>query len=537
MAFEKTENPLSRPLIPLICLLAVPLALTAEDPDEFTWSNDEGGVFGVAGNWDPATVPGVDDIALFSLDESYTVEFGANTTTLGASFSAGNVTFDLNNPGNGSFTYEVSGVDGFSINGSTGTSLTVLGGTLLASNNQAYIGSASGEYGAITISGAGARLETPSTLRLGTGGNATGLMTIENGGVVTSDRDNFTIAAQVGGNTNSTAHVIVRDPGSQWILDHDMQHSRGEVTFEISNGGQIIHDGGGASLSHRSNNFTGVVSGDGSLWRTGHLVTGSNAQNNDRTAWITVEDGGRIESTRATLGNAGWMRTYVVVTGEDSEWEVTDGSFGMRLGGPEGTTNLNRYARVNVVDDGVISTTMMQILPGSWLSGDSQVVITVAENSVFNRGGLIAAGIVEDAELGLTNAIGTLTIAGNYTSESITVDETEFLATIRTRIDASKNNDQFQVLGDIELSGILEVVALGSPTLAAEDSFKILDWTGDLTGSFDAYALFDPGTGLDWDLSNLYIDGTISVIPEPRVYALLFALTAGILTIRRRLKE
>ncbi len=530
MNIGKTRSLYSTIAITLIgCHFAI-----ADDPPppEFQWVNDEGGTFDVGSNWDPATAPGTDGIALFDLDATYTVNFSADTSTTGALISNGNVTFDLNNPGNGTFTYDVTGGDGFDVSGSSGAHLTITGGRLLASNDQAWIGR-SGD-GAVVVSGTGARLETPGTLRVGTGANASGSLTIEQGGVVVSDRNDFTIAAQVGGATTSEGTVVVTDPGSRWVLNHDMQHSRGDVTFQILNGGEIYHDGGSVSLSHRSNDFTGLVSGEGSLWKTNTLTTGSNAQDNNRTARLTIEDGGRIESTRVTLGNAGWMRSYALVTGEDSEWEISDTVLGLRLGGAEGTANLNRYAEINIVDGGVISVTTVQLLPGSKISGDSTMEITMVGGLVNNRGGLIAPGITADAEFGLIDTIGTLTIDGNYASESFVIDEVSHNAVIRVRIDEAGANDRFRVLGDIDLSGDLEVIVLGSPTLSVMDSFQILEWSGTLTGTFDSVDLFDPGSGLAWDLSSLYLDGSISVIPEPRTLALGFGLIALAVAALRR---
>jgi hypothetical protein len=72
-------------------------------------------------------------------------------------------------------------------------------------------------------------------------------------------------------------------------------------------------------------------------------------------------------------------------------------------------------------------------------------------------------------------------------------------------------HDQIVVAGDLALDGTLEVSILPSLTPSAGQSFDILDW-GSLTGTFAALELPSLGGALQWDVSELYTMGVLSVV-------------------------
>ncbi len=78
-------------------------------------------------------------------------------------------------------------------------------------------------------------------------------------------------------------------------------------------------------------------------------------------------------------------------------------------------------------------------------------------------------------------------------------------------------------------------------TFATGDTWKLIDWMtlggSAPTGTFDSALLELPTlTGLQWDVSNLYTVGTISVIPEPSRILLLGVGALATLRLRRRLR-
>lgn len=73
-------------------------------------------------------------------------------------------------------------------------------------------------------------------------------------------------------------------------------------------------------------------------------------------------------------------------------------------------------------------------------------------------------------------------------------------------------HDQVVVTGATNLlGGSLDVSLINAFTPGVGDSFDILNW-GSLSGIFVSLNLPTLGGGLDWDTSNLLIDGTLSVV-------------------------
>ncbi len=72
-------------------------------------------------------------------------------------------------------------------------------------------------------------------------------------------------------------------------------------------------------------------------------------------------------------------------------------------------------------------------------------------------------------------------------------------------------NDLLNVVGELTAAGTLDVALDGAATLAEGDVFDILDF-GSITGAFDAINLPTLTGSLEWDTSNLLVDGVIQVI-------------------------
>jgi len=117
---------------------------------------------------------------------------------------------------------------------------------------------------------------------------------------------------------------------------------------------------------------------------------------------------------------------------------------------------------------------------------------------------------------------GGLTVAGDGTLEMELGGYT-----------AGTQCDRLTVNSLSELDGTLEFVFLDSfsPTNGAR--FDVFNWTGGKTGEFSAINAPGLGDGLEWDVSMLYTDGTLTVIPEPGTFALLAVFGGGLLMFRR----
>ena len=73
--------------------------------------------------------------------------------------------------------------------------------------------------------------------------------------------------------------------------------------------------------------------------------------------------------------------------------------------------------------------------------------------------------------------------------------------------------DQLHVGGTLSIGGILSVSLINGFMPAVGSSFDLLDW-GTLSGTFSSLSLPTLATG-QWDTSQLYTTGVLSVIPSP----------------------
>ena len=84
----------------------------------------------------------------------------------------------------------------------------------------------------------------------------------------------------------------------------------------------------------------------------------------------------------------------------------------------------------------------------------------------------------------------------------------------------------------LTFGGSLNVTNIGG-TLVAGNSFNLFDW-GTTTGTFSSVNLPALGGPLSWDVTSLYTNGTIVIIPEPTTAALLGGLATLVMLRRRR---
>lgn len=103
--------------------------------------------------------------------------------------------------------------------------------------------------------------------------------------------------------------------------------------------------------------------------------------------------------------------------------------------------------------------------------------------------------------------------------------------------------DHISVSGELVFDGILEIRLYGGFMPIDGDAFDLFDW-GSASGAFDEILLPVLKPGLAWDLSNLYIDGTVDVVdppidgpavPAPPAVALLAIGIIAIAVLQRRL--
>jgi hypothetical protein len=129
--------------------------------------------------------------------------------------------------------------------------------------------------------------------------------------------------------------------------------------------------------------------------------------------------------------------------------------------------------------------------------------------------GIVTAAIVNSSgTVSPGNRVGTLEILGDYSQGNDAALLIEIGGT-----GAGTDHDHMTIYGTSELSGQLDVTLTGGFEPAAGDSFDILDW-GQLSGSFDDVDLPALSAGLNWDASQLYTTGSLSVAAVPEASTL-----------------
>ncbi len=370
------------------------------------------------------------------------------------------------------FTYTLSESAIIASSGSGQLGLAVTGGTL-SIGTQLEIGNIAGRDASLSLSGSGTSLTAGTRLLMGAA-NTTSELNISGGATATI---NGTSSANLGGGSGGVANITVDGSGSSLTINTTVNfgNSSGSVSNTIVSDGGFLRVGGG-------NVSAGAVSGSESL---------------------------------------------IVVTGAGSELEFYENFF---LGG---TTDSGGGIATLIVADG-----------GKVVRDDKALIVTdtgiirgngtldLGSSNLTMRGGIVSPGLPGDPSVSIDPSTGTLTLTGNY------LHQRNGGGILRFHIEDAGSYDRLVVSGNMDIQGMggLEILELGTTSLAAGQSFNIIDYGGSFLGEFDWIHAFDPGAGLSWDFSELYSDGIISVIPEPSTIALLFAAVAllGTIAIRRR---
>ena len=171
-------------------------------------------------------------------------------------------------------------------------------------------------------------------------------------------------------------------------------------------------------------------------------------------------------------------------------------------------------------------------------------------NANFVNNGVVNGPTGSGQELTFTQAVkgagsttGNVEYAASYSPgnspdavsvQNVLLDPTSTLILELGGTQPGSGYDQLDISGLATLNGTLEVTYLDGFSPSAGESFDLFN--GPTTGKFAQINLPALSNGLNWNTSNLYTDGTISVTPEPSTLALLAAGAIGLLGygLRRR---
>ena len=241
--------------------------------------------------------------------------------------------------------------------------------------------------------------------------------------------------------------------------------------------------------------------------------SGTTFVNNGTLNWQTTDRMGFLSSAVTNIGllniQADANLTYI---GGNASTFTNLGT--LRKSGGNGSTVIG--ANVNFSNPGVIEAQSgTLVLPDNFsnpgtIKGGAAIQTTKLTNS-----GHIAPG----------NSPGTLTLAGNFEQTTDGVIDIELASSVLF--------DKFVVNGTAKLAGTLALQCVGACSLNANDSFVILDSTGDLSGTFASVTASGFGNGFNYsvrydyaaDLVELRViaPGIPAPVPEPQTWAMLLA--------------
>lgn len=202
-----------------------------------------------------------------------------------------------------------------------------------------------------------------------------------------------------------------------------------------------------------------------------------------------------------------------------------------------GTVNANLEAHFDIItkfqNDAIINLNdnddYLRLFQNAHIQKDAtfqgQGTLVNTQNATLSsdNGALINVNLLNQGTLAPGNSPAILTVA------DFTQINTGTLAIEIGGLTPGDQHDQLISLTDLNLDGTLDLDLLAVYIPTAGHEFDILDWAGNLTGTFANLDLAALPINLTWDTSDLYTQGIVRIIeiPEPSTLALLLlSLTA-----------
>ena len=192
--------------------------------------------------------------------------------------------------------------------------LTISGGGLVASANNALLGELSGAFGRAIVTGAGSLWDHQGGLFVGNGGD--GELAIADGGEVRSG------VTGIGELANASGAVTVSGTDAVWLVSDRMYvGNQGAGTLTIANGGRVTKTAGTMNVSAigfgPGSTGSVTVTGPGSLWESDSgLYVGLQG-----AGTLLIEAGGQVTSLHGTMGQSAGVSGIATVTGAGSLWD------------------------------------------------------------------------------------------------------------------------------------------------------------------------------------------------------------------------
>jgi T5SS/PEP-CTERM-associated repeat protein len=488
------------------------LALPAVAADRF-WITPTGGTFGAIANWSAtdggaggASVPGVADIANFTLNNTYEVNFTTDPFNTDLDVENGNVTFDLNLN-----TYTLTGLLPIVVGGIAGQTgrLTVTEGILAVEtlHDNVQVGSVENATGFLTI-GAGGQLGT-SVVRplIVIGPIGTGTLTVQNNGLAFSS--DFLLATNIG------ASGTVTITGPQALLDISGTAEIGDAgagTMTVSAGAEVV---GAVTTIGQDAGSTGTVTitGAGSRWiQSSGMIVGASG-----VGTLNVQSGGELSAGVMTIANvAGGFGTATISSGGTASTSNVDvgssGSGTLTVTGTGSSLDTNgslltvgslgtAEGDVTVSSGGAIEAGSVTL--GSAATTSGSLSISGSTSTFTSAVGIFTVGSSGDGALEITG--GTL----NSLTSRIAASVGSTGAALVTGVTSTWNADSLAIGGQLGANG-------GAGTLAIEAGGTVnVAGVTDVRSSAGSALTIDGGTLNTVGFTRLgsfnFLDGTLHV--------------------------
>jgi T5SS/PEP-CTERM-associated repeat protein len=492
--------------------------------------------------------------------QTFTVQAGGDALFLGnlSISTASNIVLI----GPGTTTLTTTGI--LSLNG--GSNVTVSTGADLSSGTaQVNIGTASN--GTVTVNGIGSSF-SGGPLAIAQGGNTGGLTFSNNAtGSFTNIFVDPSAVAETSGmlNIQSGANVT----GSSLTISPSAAPNTGTVT--INGTGSLLTISGSSAIGAASTN-----SGTLNVQSSGTFNGGTTTLNPTGTININggtvnlngplVRNGGTLNFVTGalnivddfTVGAGGLLGTNVTL--DTTRQFTTTGAATIDApatltfhGGTFSSGALTNNGQLDFSNSNTNLHGDVMINPGSHVSISGAGSTTTFFDDVIHNGAEILVGAGASAVFannqsgtGPFTGLGTVTFNGVHrpgTSQALVTFGGNVIygssATIELELGGTVRGTDYDALdvnGHLTLDGRINVVLVDGFEPQAGTVFNLFDW-GAVSGAFDLINLPKINSGLGWDTSQLFTNGTLSVVvPEPTCATLLIVAAGGLLT-RLRLRR
>ena len=357
---------------------------------------------------------------------------------------------------------------------------------------------------------------TWGSLFVGKGTNSVGLVNQTGGRVLGTDFREAHVGFNGEGTYNLSAGSIVAP--SHWFVIG--RYATGPGVFNIT-GGTFIHGTNDAGrLLRVGEEGTGTLnsSGTGVVETSGNALTLGNTAAGNGTINL---NGGSLQARRILGGPGAATFNFnggVLRAGPNANADFMSGvmTASVNAGGAVIDTGANNIGIGQALLDGTGGGGLTKQGTGAlYLNGaNTYTGPTLVNAGTLGGSGSVAGSVTVAAGATLTpgtsTSIGTLTLGNNLTLGGTTAME------------ISKDGDVIAsdlaaVTGALTYGGTLNVLVIGTNSLAVNDTFNLFDW-GTRSGSFATINL--PG-GYTWNTSQLTVDGTIrvtAVLQEPTIH-------------------